>query len=131
MNYCPRDCILRPIVYAAWLIVYAGEIDRPAEFPCLFEYLLFDHSAVRVVDYLVNNWISNAEQSGIVDEPLPTFESAVWVNYCPHIRIIVMIIPRSVVIASQSLTIALAQNNKNIKSSESPIQKFLNNTNII
>ena len=42
-----------------------------------------------------------------------------------------MIIPRSVVIASQSLTIALAQNNKNTKSSESPIQKFLKNTNII
>ena len=57
--------------------------------PPLFEYLLFDHSAVRVVDNLVNHWISNAEQSGIVDEPLPTFESAVWVNYCPHIRIIV------------------------------------------
>ena len=68
--------------------------------PCLFEYLLFDHSAVRVVDYLVNNWISNAEQSGIVNEPLPTFESAIskylsellsthpnyrqrWLNYWP------------------------------------------------
>ena len=39
-----------------------------------------------------------------------------------------MIIPRSVVIASQLLTIAPAQNNKNTESSESPIQKFLKNT---
>ena len=40
-----------------------------------------------------------------------------------------MIIPRLVVIASQSVIIALGQNNKN--ASESSIQKFLKTTNII